>query len=108
LILRLIRRVAMARDVGEIRAELREEAERISERYGGAPVAIIVAGSRAAGVPACVTEFANLGEGREGRMRDQLGILQAAIQIESKRHLVDKQLNTLAQRVAAIEGKGET
>lgn len=80
----------MDRDVAEIKAELKEEAKRISGRYGDAPVAIVIAGSKDAGIRACVTEFANLGEGREGRMRDQLGILQAAIQIESINHLLGR------------------
>lgn len=77
----------VANRIRQIEAELRQDADGISERYGGAPVAIIVAGSQKANVPRCVTVFSNLGEGREGRMRDQLGILQAAIQIEAHKHL---------------------
>jgi len=69
-----------------IRRGLREDAEQISRRYGGAPVSIIVAGSAHAQVPGCITVFANVGEGREGRLRDQLGILQTAIQIVSLEH----------------------
>lgn len=100
----------MARDLGEIREHLENEAQRISQQYGGTAVAIIVAGSAAADIPACVTQFANLGEGREGRMRDQLGILQAAIQIESVNHLVGPRIAQFEQRIASIEGalgKGE-
>ena len=71
----------------DLRKKLQQEAERISNENGGAPVVVIVAGSKDAGVGACTTAWANLGEGREGRMRDLLGILEAAKQIESHRHL---------------------
>lgn len=36
---------------GEVEKRLREEAERISDRYQGAPVVVIVGGSREAGLP---------------------------------------------------------
>lgn len=71
----------------DLRKKLQQEAERISNENGGAPVVVIVAGSKDAGVGACTTAWANLGEGREGRMRDLLGILEAAKQIEAHRHL---------------------
>lgn len=95
------------RNVTETRKKLRAEAGRISEQFGRAPVAIIVAGKADAGVRATVTEFANLGERREGRLRDKLGILEVAKQIESKRHLVGRDLERLSQRVAVLEGEEE-
>jgi len=70
-----------------MQTELNNKAREISKEYNDAPTIVIVAGSVAAGVPACITGRANLGEGREGRMRDLLGILEAAKQIESLRHL---------------------
>jgi hypothetical protein len=72
--------------VAEIKQDLNQEAERISHKYDGAPVVVIVAGSAEASVPACTTAFANLGQGREGRLRDLLGILQTAMQIETFNH----------------------
>ena len=74
-------------DVENIRKQLEEHAKKISQEQGGPPVVVIIAGSANAGVPACITAWANLGQGREGRLRDLLGILQTAIQIESLKHL---------------------
>ena len=71
----------------DLRRKLQQEAERISSENNGSPVVVIVAGSKDAEVEACTTAWANLGEGREGRMRDLLGILEAAKQIEAHRHL---------------------
>jgi len=71
----------------DLHKKLQQEAERISNENGGAPVVVIVAGSKDAGVSACTTAWANLGEGREGRMRGLLGILGAAKQIEAHKHL---------------------
>ena len=93
----------VAKRIAEIRAELRRDADAISERYNGAPVAVIVAGSKKANVPQTITVFSELGEGREARMRDQLGILQAAIQIESLKHLLGgrmKQQHNAINRIA--------
>lgn len=73
----------------QMQADLNKKAKEISEEFSGAPTVLIVAGSKDAGVPFCTTGRANLGEGREGRMRDLLGILEAAKQIESYRHLDD-------------------
>jgi hypothetical protein len=70
----------------QLERELDKEAQRISEKYKGAPVAIVLAGSQAAEVPRCITGFSHLGEGREGRFRDLIGILQTSIQIETLRH----------------------
>lgn len=68
----------------EIEIALKAEAERISQQYNGAPVVILVAGSTEAGVPRVMTA-SNL----KGRLRDLLGILQTAIQIESWKHFKD-------------------
>jgi hypothetical protein len=69
----------------KIKDEITEDAKNISKRYDGAPVVIIVAGSKKADVGACIT-------GRwipdsEDRLRDRIGIMQTAIQIESFGHL---------------------
>jgi len=64
--------------------ELEEEARRISERYG-APVVIVMGDTDESDVPRTMTAFAGP---PELRLRDVLGILQAAIQYESIRHYV--------------------
>ena len=71
----------------KIQTELNKKAHEISKEYDDAPTLIIVAGTPDAKVTACTTGRANLGEGREGRMRDLLGILEAAKQIEAHIHL---------------------
>lgn len=70
----------------EIQAKLNHKAKAISEEFNGAPVVIIVAGSKGAGIPACTTGWSQIVEEREGRLRDLLGILETAKQIESYRH----------------------
>jgi len=70
--------------ITEVKEEITKDAKNISERYQGAPVVIIVGGLKKAGVPSCVT-------GRwiphsEDRLRDRVGIMQTAIQIESFNH----------------------
>ena len=69
----------------KIKEEITKEAKNLSDRYQGAPVIILVAGSKKADVGACIT-------GRcipdsEDRLRDLVGIMQTAIQIESFQHL---------------------
>lgn len=71
----------------DLRRKLQQEAERISSENNDSPVVVIIAGSKDAEVGACTAAWANLGEDREGRMRDLLGILEAAKQIEAHRHL---------------------
>ena len=78
-------------NVVQMQVQLNKKAMEISEEFGSAPTIIIVAGSRDAGIPACTTGRANLGEGSDGRMRDLLGILEAAKQIESHRHLHEEE-----------------
>lgn len=73
-------------DSMQLERELDEIARRISEKYQGAPVAIVLAGSKNAKVPRCVTGFSHIGQGREGRLRDLIEILQTSIQIETLRH----------------------
>lgn len=70
----------------EIEKALKEDAARISERYDGAPVVIVV-GGKAPGPKRTMTA-SSMGPG--ARMRDLLGVLQAAIQIESAKHLLGK------------------
>jgi len=65
---------------------LNKKAKEISEKFNGAPVVVIIAGSKNSGIPKTITGWANLGEGREGRLRDLLGILEASKQIESLNH----------------------
>jgi hypothetical protein len=67
-----------------IEIKLKREANRISEELGGAPVAIVVGGSTEQGVPRTMTSSSIKGD--DIRLRDLLGILQTAIQIESWKH----------------------
>jgi hypothetical protein len=69
----------------DIEKQLLQEAERISEAHKGAPVVIIVGGSTEAEIPRCM--LASTLRPAEGyRLRDLLGILQTAIQIETQKH----------------------
>ncbi len=63
--------------------ELKSEAERLSARFGGAPVVIVIAGDKSADIPRTITTSASA---TPLRLRDLLGILQAAIQTESWKH----------------------
>lgn len=67
-----------------IEIELRRRAEQISETYRGAHVIVMVAGSAQANVPRCMIGSTLRQEGY--RLRDLLGVLQTAIQIETLRH----------------------
>jgi hypothetical protein len=67
-----------------IEKELRQRTEQISETYGGAHVLVIVAGSAQANVPRCMIDSTLRQEGY--RLRDLLGVLETAIQIETLRH----------------------
>jgi hypothetical protein len=71
-------------EIHEIEKGLRQEAQRISKRHGGAPVVIVVGGHREADtdIRRCMTASTLQGY----RLRDLLGILQTAIQIESLKH----------------------
>lgn len=68
----------------EIQSKLSAHAKAISEELNGAPVVVIAAGSRDANIGATVTEAHIPGD--DVRLRDLLGILQTAIQIESMQH----------------------
>ncbi|MFX1534099.1 MAG: hypothetical protein ACFFDI_07690 [Promethearchaeota archaeon] len=68
----------------QIKKEIFEEAKKLSDKYDGAPVVIIVAGSKEARVLQCLTGWAF--PDKETRLRDIVGVLQTAIQIESLRH----------------------
>jgi hypothetical protein len=67
-----------------IEKELKKEAKRLSARYGNAPVVVIVGGSKTANIPRTMT--ASCIAEQHGRLRDLLGLLQTAIQIESMKH----------------------
>ncbi len=74
-------------ELHRIEHDLKDEARRISERYKGAPVIVIVGGTGDEELDLKRTMTASSYEpGEEGRLRDLLGILQAAIQIESSKH----------------------
>lgn len=68
----------------EIEKRLREEASRISADFGGAPVVVLIGGSETDSVPRVMT--GSCIKGSDVRLRDLLGILQTAIQIESWKH----------------------
>ena len=68
----------------DIEKQLKAEAIRISEQMGGAPVVIIAGGDTQANIPRTMT--ASSIKGKDVRLRDLLGILQTAIQIESWKH----------------------
>ena len=63
--------------------DLWDDAERLSKKYGGAPVVIIVAGDASADVGRCMlSSMLHAG----ARLRDLLGLLETAKQIESLKH----------------------
>ena len=93
-----------------IEKQLRGEAERISASYGGAPVIVILAGSAEADVSR--TMIASTLHDQGDRLRDLLGILQTAIQIETLKHFRppkarDQSASEGAQAVEAIRHKLE-
>ncbi len=63
--------------------DLQQEAARISRQLHGAPVVIVVGGDKDADVPRTITVSAAK---TPLRLRDLLGVLQAAIQTESWKH----------------------
>lgn len=74
----------------QIRKELFEEAKRLSEeKYDGAPVVIVVGGLKKAIVLHCITGWSFPDE--ETRLRDIVGVLQTAIEIESLTHLLGRE-----------------
>lgn len=94
----------------EIERQLRLEAQRISGAYRGAPVVIIVAGDADAGVPRTMT--ASTLHSERDRLRDLLGILQTASQIETLKHFrptkpTDHVAEKAAHAVQAIRQKLE-
>lgn len=68
----------------DIEKRLKSEATRLSTEVGGASIVIIAAGSSDANIPRTMT--ASSIKGKDVRLRDLLGILQTAIQIESWKH----------------------
>jgi hypothetical protein len=67
-----------------IEKALKREAKRLSIQYGNAPVVIVVSGSAKANIPRTMT--ASSFNSSNGRLRDLLGVLQSAIQIETLKH----------------------
>jgi hypothetical protein len=74
------------------KARLHTAAAELSQELGGGPIVIVAGGSTAHGIDATIAGWANLVEGREGRFRDVLGILQSAIQLESFFHYMEDDL----------------
>jgi len=74
------------------KARLHDAAAELSEELGGAPIVVVAGGSAAHGIDATVAGWANLVDGREGRFRDVIGILQSAVQIESFLHYMEDDL----------------
>jgi hypothetical protein len=70
-------------EIHQVEKELLAEATSISKKHGGAPVVIIVGGSKEANVPRCMIS-STMHQGY--RLRDLLGILETAIQIETLKH----------------------
>lgn len=68
----------------EIEKALKLEADKLSEKMGGAPVVIVVGGDSDADIPRTMTSSSI--KGKDVRLRDLLGILQTSIQIESWKH----------------------
>ena len=64
-----------------IEKKLKDEATRISQGLGGAPVVIIVGGSTSSQIPRTTTVSSSAGE--DVLPRDILGLLQMSIQVES-------------------------
>ena len=72
----------------EVEKRLRGEAERISGEYQGAPVVIVVGGSGKAGLGRTMIGSSLHNQGN--RLRDLLGLLEVAAQIESRKHFTRK------------------
>jgi hypothetical protein len=89
----------------DMERQLCRTAGRISTEYRGAPVVVIVGGSDEANVPRCMVGSTLHQEG--DRLRDLLGILQTAIQIETLKHFREPQearesTDAAAQAIEAI------
>jgi hypothetical protein len=82
----------------QLEGELDQEARRISEKYEGALVAIVLDGSQNAKLPRCVTGISHPGEGRKSRLKDLIAILLTSIQTETLREFGD-----LRTRRSAVE-----
>ena len=65
-------------EIHDIEFDLWDDAERLSKKYGGAPVVIIVAGDASADFGRCMLS-STLHAG--ARLRDLLGLLETAKQI---------------------------
>lgn len=80
-------------EILDLEMDLKAKAQKISKKFGGAGTIIIVAGNRDAGIKRCMLGSSLiLGP---NRLRDLLGILETAIQIESLKHWRIKPFNKL-------------
>ena len=76
----------------EIKQRLHRAADELSAELNGAPVVVVAGGSTPNDCPATVAGWSHLVDGREGRFRDVVGILQTAIQFESFAHYMEDDL----------------
>jgi hypothetical protein len=84
-------------EIHDIEFELWDEAERLSEKYRGAPVVIIIGGHAPAGVGRCMLSSTLH---NASRLRDLLGILETAKQIETLKHF---QVGAFGKKMAKTE-----
>jgi hypothetical protein len=70
-------------EIHPVEKSLQSQAQKISRQFHGAPVVIIVAGSRKAEIPRCMLG-STLHAGT--RLRDLVGILETVKQIETLKH----------------------
>lgn len=68
----------------KVEIALKEDAERLSAKHNDAPIIVIVGGDSGANRPRTMTS-SNI-KGADVRLRDLIGILQTAIQIERWKH----------------------
>jgi hypothetical protein len=76
--------------VSPVEKEILKDATQISARYGNAPVVVIVGGMTGnKRLGRVMTACANTGgpDGKQGRLRHLLGLLEASIQIEGWKHM---------------------
>lgn len=71
-------------EIDELEKSVKQEAKRISEKYGGAPVVVVVGGDEKANIHRTMT--GSWAPNNSIRLRDLVGILQTSIQIESWKH----------------------
>lgn len=72
--------------------ELKQEARKLSEKYGGVPIVIIAAGSSSTH-NLYRTMTASYAADGTARLRDLLGVLEVSKQLETLKHLQLKRFN---------------